>query len=290
MNEISIGIISFNEQKNILNLLGSLKSQRIPHPFHLKEVIICDDSSDNTPTLIRSFAKANSDLCIYLFHNKTRNGAAKGWDMIFRQSSGDILVLYDADIILDENCTFNLVKNISNNSIGLSASNPQPINPENIYGRAARFISNWLRNIRKQGLTQYTVMGRALAIRDDIAKKIFIPANIIAIDLFIQDEVLKFNEKVKYVDDAKVFFKTPSTLFDFLSQVLRADHGHKQISLVCTKKLSKIVNLKTSISCFIGDPLGGLALIYCYSFLPYHKIKHSVRVSSPKWDVATSTK
>jgi glycosyltransferase involved in cell wall biosynthesis len=290
MIEITIGIISFNEQKNILNILGSIRSQNIQYPFHLKEIIICDDSFDSTPTLIRSFTKNNSDLCIYLFHSKTRKGAAAGWNKIFRQSTGDILVLYDADIILDENCTFNLVKYISVNGNGLTASNPQPINRSNVYGRATKFVSNWLRKVRKLGVTQYTVMGRALAIRDDLAKKITVPENVIAIDLFIQNEVLKLNEQILYVDEAKVFFKTPTTLYDFLSQVLRADYGHKQISHIHTKKLSTKANFKTSLSCFLIDPLGGLSLIYCYAFLPYHKIKYSKSISSSKWYVAKSTK
>ena len=289
-NEITIGIISFNEQKNILNILNSIKSQKIPNSFYLREIIICDDSSDDTPNLIRSFTEENPDLKIHLFHNEVRNGAASGWNMIFKQSTGDIIVLYDADISLDENCTYNLVKNFSKIDNGLSASNSQPVNYSNIYEIAAKFISNWLRKIRKQAITQYTVMGRAFAIKSDLAKKIHIPENIIAIDLFIQDEVLKLNKEIKYIDEAVVFFKAPSNLYDFLSQVIRADSGHRQISLVKTKKLSKKMNLTTSISCFLDDPIGGIALLYCYSFLPYHKIKYSKKISHPKWYVAESTK
>lgn len=289
-NEITIGIISFNEQKNILNILRSLKSQKIPHPFQLREIIICDDSSDDTPHLIRSFTQENSDLKIRLFHNEVRKGAASGWNMIFKQSIGDILVLYDADISLDENCTYNLVKNISKNGNDLSASNSQPVNYSNIYERATRFTSNWLRKIRKQAITQYTVMGRAFAIKIDLAKKISIPENVIAIDLFLQDEVLKLNKEIIYIDEAVVFFKAPSNLYDFLSQVIRAESGHKQISLVKTKKLSKRMNFKTSIRCFLDDPIGGLALLYCYSFLSYHKRKYSKQISNPKWYVAESTK
>ncbi len=223
MKEISIGIISYNEEKNIIALLNSIKSQNIPVPFLLKEIIISDDSSDGTPDLIRDFTIANRNLSIRLFHSETRRGAASGWNEIFRESSGDILVLYDADIRLEKNCTCNLVKSISGKGIGLCASNPQPIKYSNIYGRATKFISNWLRKIRRSTLSRYTVMGRGLAIRNDLAKKIIIPEDLIAIDLFLQNKLIELDEKIWYNDDAKVFFKSPSTLYDFLSQVLRAE-------------------------------------------------------------------
>lgn len=290
MKEISIGIISYNEEKNIITLLNSIKSQNIPAPFLLKEIVISDDSSDVTPDLIRDFIKANPNMSIRLFHSETRRGAALGWNEIFRESSGDILVLYDADIRLEKNCTFNLVKSISGKDIGLCASNPQPIKYSNIYGRATTFISNWLRKIRRSNLTRYTVMGRGLAIRNDLAKKIIIPEDIIAIDLFLQNKLIELDEKIWYNDDAKVFFKSPSTLYDFSSQVLRARSGHRQISFYKGEELPASANLKATVGCFLKDPVGGLSTIYCYMFIPYYEMRYSKKISSAKWYVAKSTK
>lgn len=290
MKEISIGIISYNEEKNIITLLNSIKSQNIPAPFLLKEIVISDDSSDVTPDLIRDFINANPNMSIRLFHSETRRGAASGWNEIFRESSGDILVLYDADIRLEKNCTFNLVKSISGKDIGLCASNPQPIKYSNIYGRATTFISNWLRKIRRSNLTRYTVMGRGLAIRNDLAKKIIIPEDIIAIDLFLQNKLIELDEKIWYNDDAKVFFKSPSTLYDFSSQVLRARSGHRQISFYKGEELPASANLKATVACFLKDPVGGLSTIYCYMFIPYYEMRYSKKISSAKWYVAKSTK
>ena len=290
MKEISIGIICYNEEKNIIALLNSIKSQNIPAPFLLKEIVISDDSSDDTPDLIRDFIKANPNISIRLFHSETRRGAASGWNEIFRESSGDILVLYDADIRLEKNCTFSLVKSIYGKDIGLCASNPQPIKYSNIYGRATTFISNWLRKIRRSNLTRYTVMGRGLAIRNDLAKKIIIPEDIIAIDLFLQNKLIELNENIWYNDDAKVFFKSPSTLYDFSSQVLRARSGHRQISFYKGEELPASANLKATVSCFLKDPVGGLSTIYCYMFIPYYEMRYSKKISSAKWYVAKSTK
>ena len=114
------------------------------------------------------------------------------WNEIFQEATGQIIVLYDADIKLEKKCTFNLVNKISGNIV-LSASNSQPIQSDNIYGNASKFISSWLRKVRQNGLSQYTVMGRALAIKTEIAKEIYIPEEIIAIDLYLQNHILRLN-------------------------------------------------------------------------------------------------
>jgi glycosyltransferase involved in cell wall biosynthesis len=287
MNQLSIGIISYNEEKNITNILNSIKRQYLGK-FSLKEIIISDDSDDSTPFLIQEFIQNNSQIFIRLLHHNKRRGASAGWNEIFREARGDYLVLYDADVILEKQTTYNLVNGFSS-EIGLCAGNPQPIKIYNIYGRATKFISTWLQNVRKVGLTQYLVMGRGLAITQDLAKGITISEDIIAIDYFLQLKVLELNKKVIYVDNSKIYFKTPTNLEDFLSQVLRANFGHKQLSYFKTKKLSFVTNLHITLKSFFHDPYGGLATLYCYFFIPYYKLnsKHNMLY---KWKIAQSTK
>jgi len=287
MIQMSIGIISYNEEKNIINLLNSIKSQFFGN-FFLKEIIISDDSNDNTLFLINNFMEKNPQLNIRLFHHDERRGASAGWNEIFKEVSSEYLVLYDADILLTENTTFNLL-NAFNQGVGLCASNPQPVAYQSIYGRATKFISNWLANIRKYGLTQFTVMGRALAIRSSLAKQITISENIIAIDYFLQLKVMELDKQVTYVNNAIIYFKAPENLYDFLSQVIRANSGHKQLASYRTIKLPIISNFKITLKSFISDPAGGLATVYCYFFIPYYKIRNRQKITS-KWEIAESTK
>jgi glycosyltransferase involved in cell wall biosynthesis len=287
MNQLSIGIISYNEEKNISNLLNSIKWQQLGK-FHLKEIIISDDSQDDTPILIKEFIKNNTQFVIRLFHHHERRGASAGWNEIFKAATGDYLVLYDADVTLEKQTTYNLVNEFTS-GIGLCAGNPQPIEISNIYGRASKFISTWLQNVRKDGVTQFMVMGRGLAIRQDLAKEIIISENIIAIDYFLQLKVLELDKKVIYVDNAKIYFQTPKNLEDFLSQVLRANFGHKQLSYYKTTKLSFVNSIRITLKSFLSDPYGALATLYCYFFIPYYKFHYKHKMSS-KWDIAKSTK
>ena len=287
MFKITIGIPSYNEEKNIKNLLQSIIDQY--NKFYiLKEIIISDDSNDKTPDIIREFAKNHPDHDIKLIHHDKRRGTSLAWNEIFQEAKGQIIVLYDADVKIEKKCTFNLVNKISKN-IALSASNPQPIQLDNIYGNASKFISSWLRRVRLNGLSQYTVMGRALAIKADVAKEIYIPEDVIAVDLYLQNQILRLDHNIAYIDDAVVYYASPSSLYDFISQVLRADNGHRQIS-TNSVKLPFWNNLLISLKCFIDDPLGALSVLYCYSFIPYFKITHGKEFLKSKWYIANSTK
>ncbi|HYY39807.1 MAG TPA: glycosyltransferase, partial [Nitrososphaera sp.] len=220
MRSITVGIPSYNERQNIVNLLQAIEEQDTP----IFEVLISDDSSDNTPSLVHNFAQ-HSLLDIELFHHDTRRGAAAAWNEILQRAAGDIIVLYDADTIPHPSCTRQLASHIQGN-VGICASNSQPVEAVGIAGRASIFISKWLRSVRLARLSQYTVMGRALAINSGEAKKIEIPTNIIAIDLYMQCKVLEMGRDIIYNDDAIVYFRPADNISDLTSQVMRAVNGH----------------------------------------------------------------
>jgi len=286
LTTVSVGIPSYNEESNIKIILEKVILSNLDS-IDLVEIIVSDDSTDDTPKIVKQFMQDHPKKII-LLHDDKRKGAGNAWNNIVQRASGEILILYDADVILEKETTYNLVNGFSS-EIGLCAGNPQPIEIINIYGRATKFISTWLQNVRKVGLTQFMVMGRGLAIRQDLAKVIIISDNIIAIDYFLQLKVLELNKRVIYVDNSKIYFKTPKNLEDFLSQVLRANFGHKQLSYFKTKKLSFVTSLKITFKSFLFDPYGGIATLYCYFFIPYYKLNYKHNMLS-KWEIAQSTK
>ena len=163
-----------------------------------------------------------------------RRGVSAAWNEIFKEATGDIIILYDADIRIENNTTATLVDSICD-GIGLCASNIIPlVQKKSIVSRASIFVAEWLRLVRKDRLSQYTVMGRALSVSSRVAKKITIPENVIALDLYLQCNVLELGFKVVYNEEALVYFRPPDNLVDFSSQVLRATNGHRQIKKMQT--------------------------------------------------------
>lgn len=286
MHRITIGIPSYNERQNIVNLLRAIEEQNIP----ISEVLISDDSSDDTPNLVRNFAQ-HSILDIQLFHHDTRRGAAAAWNEIIQKAKGDVTVLYDADTIPHPSCTEQLTLDLKG-SVGICASNSQPVQAAGIAGRASVFISNWLRSVRLARLSQYTVMGRALAINSREAKKIEIPINMIAIDLYIQCKILEIGLDVIYNDKAIVYFKPANDMRDLASQVIRALNGYNQIKdyvssfgICLPQQLAIIHTLRNTLK----DPLGAMSVAIGYSLIPYYRsrLEHTDKAT---WHTATSSK
>ena len=286
MCKVTVGIPTYNEGQNIANLLESLEEQHT----QIFEVIISDDSSDNTTKVVRNFAQ-NSLLDIKLFHHDTRRGTAAAWNQIFQKATGNTIVLYDADTIAHPSCTKQLVSCIQGN-VGLCASNPQPVQAAGIAGRASVFISKWLRSVRLAGLSQYTVMGRALAIDSGVAKKIEIPTDMIAIDLYIQCKTLEIGRDVIYNDNAIVYFKPANNMHDITSQVMRAVNGHDQIKDYVSSfgiSLPRQVGFAHAVKNAAKDPLGALSVAVGYSLIPYYRSRLE-HIDTAKWHTAASSK
>lgn len=292
MDGITVGIPSYNEEGNIINLLNSISSTKACG-INIDEVIISDDSTDSTPRLVEEFIEQKSSLNISFCHHDVRRGTAAAWNEIFDSASGSIIILFDADIIIDRNCISELVVSLTGNThVGLCATNQIPIDSKGISGKACVFIMEWLRSLRQGALSKYTVMGRALSIQSNIAKTIKIPEEIIAVDLYLQCAVTKKQYDVIYNDQAKIYFKPPTNLQEFSSQVIRANNGHKQV-----KNLQIELGLEPSLrSLFLSTirsvcsrPLDAAAAAISFVSVPYFSRKLD-DTNNAKWNTSNSTK
>lgn len=289
MTTVSIGIPSYNEELNIKTILESVIFSNL-NSIDLVEIIIADDSTDDTPIIVKQFMENHSKKIIF-HHNDKRKGAANAWNNIIQNATGEIIVLYDADVMPEPNCIFELVDKINNN-VGICASNPKPIADRGIPARGTIFVNEWLESVREKELSEYTVMGRGLSIRSDIAKKITIPEGLIAIDLFIQSKVLGMGYDVVFNPKAIVLFKPAKTFVDFSSQVIRAINGHYQLKKL-RYNIKNRLSIKTALVEFFGvvmrNPIGALSTCLCYIMIPFYmtRIKNA---DSALWHTAQSTK
>jgi len=289
LTTVSVGIPSYNEESNIKTILEKVILSNLDS-IDLVEIIVSDDSTDDTPKIVKQFMQDHPKKII-LLHDDKRRGAGNAWNNIVQHATGEIIILYDADVIPYENCTMELVGKIHNN-VGICASNPKPIEGVGIPAKGTIFVSKWLESVRKRQLSEYTVMGRGLSIRSDIAKKISIPEDVIAIDLYIQNKVLGMGYDVVFNPGAIVLFKPAKTFIDFISQVVRAQNGHNQLKYLLSDTKNKL-SLKTALLEFfrvaIRHPLGALCTCICYIMIPFY-MKGIKNTGSALWHTAQSTK
>ncbi len=95
---VTIGIPAYNEEANIGYLIEDLLKQRSNGYILEKIIIISDGSIDRTAEVVKSFNKNE----IFLVDNKFRQGLAKTQNEILEKSNSDILVLLNADIMIND--------------------------------------------------------------------------------------------------------------------------------------------------------------------------------------------
>lgn len=295
---VSIGIPCFNESQNIPHILESIKHQKIKDGCHISEVIISDDSSDNTSALIRNHFK-NNDLpyTLKLFHHNERRGEALALNEIMMAAKGDFLVLYEADTIPAKNTTSELITPLMNDEkVGISFANPLPTSSSGISSKAWNYLAHFLHMVRKNdGITRLGVTGRGIALRGSILKKLTIPKWVnSASDLYLPCRVIEMGYKTYYASNGIVYFRPDATINDFCLHVLKSWIGHYKLNKYASKhmpiKSSFLINFKRILIITAHFPIEALSLFLAILSIPLYAPQIIKKVHTPQWAISKSTK
>jgi glycosyltransferase involved in cell wall biosynthesis len=102
----SIIIPTYNEEKDILKTLISISNQS----YKSYEVIIVDDSSDNTPKIIKNYKK----IQINLIKPVKRLGRCEARNIGIKASNGDVCILLNADVRIPDQFIENIKTHYDN--------------------------------------------------------------------------------------------------------------------------------------------------------------------------------
>ena len=92
--KLSIGILAYNEEAFLPNLLNDMKSQKYPH--ELIEIVLIDScSEDNTKKIMMEFKEDNSDFYSVQILDNPKKIQAAGWNVAIKNFTGDVLVRID---------------------------------------------------------------------------------------------------------------------------------------------------------------------------------------------------
>ena len=91
MNKLSIIIPCYNEEKTILSVINEIDDFKDCE----KEIIVVDDgSSDNTKNILKDLDNKN----IKVFYHDSNYGKGKAIQTGIRESTGDVIIIQDADL------------------------------------------------------------------------------------------------------------------------------------------------------------------------------------------------
>lgn len=233
---VTIFIPCYNAEQNIARLLRALVRQRY-NSLTLKNIVVLSDvSNDRTLSEARSVAHPK----IKIHTNTTRQGFAYGVKKILTETTSDIVVMVNDDIVVKSNSVIEKVclPLVESPRVGLAGGNVEPLPSKNFIQKTANIGFVLFRRSARSMQSMHnklTCDGKILALSKRFFKKLEYPTNLGQmgnVDAYIYFSCLQNGYKYFFVSDATVYFNNVDTLTDFIKFASR----NSQSSNIVDKK------------------------------------------------------
>lgn len=221
MIKVAIGIMAYNEEKNIGHLLNCLLAQKLQKVKITDICVVSSGSTDKTNLIVKQYIK--KDPRIRLLIQKKREGKASAINHWLDNVTEEVLIMESADTLPDTDTVEKLVIPFLDPKVGASGSHPIPINDKNTF---IGFAVNFMWALHHKISLKNPKMGEMIAFR-----KIFkrIPFTSAVDEANIEPLIRGQGYEMIYVSDAKIKNKGPENIEDFLRQRRRIAAGHLAI-------------------------------------------------------------
>jgi glycosyltransferase involved in cell wall biosynthesis len=287
---VSIGIMAYNEEKNIVGCLESLLQQKCTLACIEEIMVVSSGSTDRTNEIVRKFQKDYP--FVKLIVQRERKGKASAINEFLKYAEGDICVLESADTIAQPHTIEELVKPLFNPKVGIVGAHPIPMNSKK---KLIGFCVHKLWRLHHRMAMEHAKCGEMIAFRNIITK---IPSYTAVDEAVIESILREVGFEIRYAPNAIVVNKGPENMRDFLKQRKRIDLGHKHLSAT---RGYKVATLKT-VSIFkhvlaelSWSPIQMFYMLMLIGIEAYSRILGTInfhlRDKNPFiWEIATSTK
>ncbi len=287
---ISLGIMAFNEEANIGNLLHSIKKQRIGNGTIKEIIIVASGCTDGTVDAVRQI-QADDDRIKLLIQDK-REGKASAINFFLSKASADVFILESGDTIPKDGALENLISPFADKDVGMTGARPIPVNPKSSF---MGFTVHFLWHLHHTISLEHPKMGELVAFRGFVKK---IPMDTSVDEASIEAMIKRAGFQIRYVPEAIVFNKGPDNIRDYIRQRRRVAAGHLhllrrdryRVSTTSTWTILQAIGkqkrrtIKESLWTLSAIGLEVLGRLLGYYDYIIRKKNHVI------WDIASSTK
>ncbi len=295
--KVSLLIAAFNEEEVIEQKIKSIYTTN--YPLDKLEVLIgSDNSTDRTNEIVSKLTTGFPNLKFFSFDQ--RRGKGNVVNDLFKRSTGDIVVLTDANVNMEESTIYELLKYFKDAEIGLVDTRMVNTNmhPSGISHQEKTYISREVQIKQHESILWGTMMGPfggCFAIRRELYSPV--PKNFLVDDFYINMKVLEQGYKCINNLEAVVFEDISNNLKDEFRRKVRISTGNFQN----LRKFSHMLWIKTKglSFCFISHKvlrwIGPFLLVLAYlsnvylafisEFYFYVFIIHSLLLLLPLLDI-----
>ncbi len=283
MIEIAIGIIAYNEEKNLPKLLDIIKDLKIKELF-----LFSDGSTDKTNNIIMNF-KGKKTNNVYKIIGKKRRGKYFRINQFIEKTTCDILLLCNGDILPKEGFLKKIIKFMQDKTIAIITTRGVCVNKKDSLLNQAVHVYWELHH--EFSLIQPKGTG-LLALRKE---RIKLPKT--SVDEIYLISLLEKKGRIKYADNITYYTKSPEKLSEFVKQIRRYHNGHKIVAKKTNFKditLNYVQSIKIIFN-YLTHNTNKILLFFmllCIEMLGriLANFDYFFKEEQPVWDVAESTK
>ena len=225
---ISILMALHNEEDVLAEKVQTILSNTIP--VEKIEIIIGSDAStDKTNEIIEELAASHKCISFKLF--ESRRGKSAIINELVQLSLHDILIITDANVMLEEDTLFHLLKHFKNNGIGLVDSHMmhKGLKDSGISFQESTYISREVKIKYFEGILWGTMMGPfggCYALRKELYGNV--PRSFLVDDFYINMRVINSGNKAIIEPDALVYEDVSNSLREEFRRKSRIAAGNFQ--------------------------------------------------------------
>jgi cellulose synthase/poly-beta-1,6-N-acetylglucosamine synthase-like glycosyltransferase len=218
--KISIVIPTWNERNSIKKKLENTLKLRYPRN-KLEFLVIDSKSTDGTPDIIKKFKSFK------LIIEKERRGKAHALNRIFKHCSGDIILITDADCLLNEDALVKSIPYFADPSVGAITGREEFLNvSENLATKSEKAYRKFFyifRHAESVLDSTYIFDGPFMAFRKELLQNISVET--VAEDSEIAFIIRKKGFRTISIPDVKYYDYAPTNLSERAEQKSRRAQG-----------------------------------------------------------------
>lgn len=220
---ISFGIPAYNEEKSIQTSIKSILPQLNKHD---EIIVVASGCEDRTAERVLEL----NDPRIKLISEENRGGKAQAINIILYQAKNKIVVLLDADVIVDNQAINTLVRPLRKKKVGCVSGKICGFKHKTFFDRLQNFGWKALNDQKIEENSDgsfYALNGYLVAIKKGIISPLD-KVNL-AEDALMGWMVKRAGYKVIYEPNARVFVKAAQNFSDYINQKVRVRVGWWQM-------------------------------------------------------------
>jgi biofilm PGA synthesis N-glycosyltransferase PgaC len=219
-DSVAVGIMAYNEERNIGPLLDSLLAQTALARVR-RIVVVASGCTDRTCEIVTEYCDRDSRITLVV--EPARTGKVSAINHFLYTAQEEILVVSGADLILEPQTLAYLLEPFEDPEVGMTGAHPVPVNsPDTFFGYAAHLM--WA--LHHDVALRDPKMGELIAFRNVFRR---LDPSALIDELSVHQLLRSTGYRIVYAPQARLYNRGPETLRDFVSQRTHCIVGNLQI-------------------------------------------------------------